>query len=637
MDHAGVPEVEVDSEQGLDPLLEYLHRSRGFDFSGYKRAGLVRRLRKRMAQVGIEDFEVYRDHLEIHPEEFTQLFNTFLINVTGFFRDPEAWGTLVETVLPRILDGKRGHEPIRVWSAGCSSGEEAYTLVMVLAEAMGWERFKAQVKIYATDVDDEALQQARAATYTAQDLESVPEELRERYFDVSADRFVFKSELRRCVVFGRNDLSRDAPISHLDLLVCRNVLMYFHAEARTHILARFHFGLEDAGFLFLGRAEMLLTRSSLFRPVVMKARIFSKVSRPGTQERVLVLAQGRTREEESRGEDGAARDPLSRIHDLALDAAPVAQLVVDAEGTVVLASAQARSLFGISGRDVGRALRDLEVSYRPLELRSRVERALAERRPVYVNDVKHAPAGGSTHTLDVQLTPLLDGPAPPLGVSIVFNDVTPAQHAEVELRRTNEELETAYEELQATNEEMETTNEELQSTIEELETTNEELHSTNEELETMNEELHSMNEELETMNDELRRRTDELGRVSGQMDAILSSMHAGVAVLDPELRVKVWNDQATELWGLRVGEVSEQPFLGLDIGLPVGRLAAALRRVLTHRGGQAELLDATNRRGRTFPCRVMMRPLHDRAGGVGGVVIFMEEAGPPGETPPPQQ
>lgn len=347
MDHAGVPEVEV-AEQGLDPLLEHLHRSRGFDFSGYKRAGLVRRLRKRMAQVGIEDFGAYRDHLELHPEEFRQLFDTVLINVTGFFRDPEAWDALKDTVVPRILEGKRGYEPIRVWSAGCSSGEEAYTLVMVLAEAMGWERFKAQVKIYATDVDDDALQQARAATYTPQDLESVPEELRERYFDGSDNRFVFKSELRRCVIFGRNDLSRDAPISHLDLLVCRNALMYFHAEAQTHILARFHFGLEEAGFLFLGRAEMLFTRSSLFRPVVMKARIFSKVTRPGVQERVLMLAQGRARQEESGGVDGAPSEPLSRI----------------------------------SRRDVARALRDLAVSYRPLELRSRVEQALTERRPV---------------------------------------------------------------------------------------------------------------------------------------------------------------------------------------------------------------------------------------------------------------
>src|SRR5947209_8548037 len=265
-------------------LLEYLKRSRGFDFTGYKPTSLERRIRKRMEGVNVESFEDYVDYLEVHPDEFVHLFNTILINVTSFFRDPPAWDYLAREVLPRLLAERPSGEPIRVWSAGCASGQEAYTLAMLLAEALGTEAFRERVKIYGTDVDLDALNQARHASYAAREVEDVPPELLAKYFEPAGDRYVFQKDLRRCVIFGRHDLIQDAPISRLDLLVCRNTLMYFNAETQARILNRFHFAVNDGGYLFLGKAEMLLSQGgNAFAPVDLKRRLFTKA--PGANPR----------------------------------------------------------------------------------------------------------------------------------------------------------------------------------------------------------------------------------------------------------------------------------------------------------------------------------------------------------------
>src|SRR3954469_25500781 len=220
----------------LPELLEYLKRSRGFDFSDYKRTTLSRRIEKRMASVECETFGQYQDYLEVNPREFTELFNTILINVTSFFRDPPAWESLRDDVVPRLLRGLAPHEPLRAWSAGCASGEEAYTVAMVLAEALGADAFKARVKIYATDLDDEALAAARHGVYSNDALKAVPPDLVDKYFEPNARGFAFRPDLRRTIIFGRNDLMADAPISRIDLLLCRNVLMYFTPEAQARIL-----------------------------------------------------------------------------------------------------------------------------------------------------------------------------------------------------------------------------------------------------------------------------------------------------------------------------------------------------------------------------------------------------------------
>jgi two-component system CheB/CheR fusion protein len=231
-DEAVEPEEAENRSGGFEELLHFLKRNRGFDFTGYKRASLGRRVEKRMRALAIRDYEPYIDHLEMHPEEFGLLFNTILINATSFFRDPAAWTYLQHEILPTHIDSIPPDRPIRVWSAGCASGQEAYSLAIMLAEILGIDEFRGRVKIYGTDIDTDALGAASAASYNERALAGLDTHLRDKYFDAAGDRLVFRSDLRRSVIFGELDLLSDAPISRLELLVCRNTLAL--AEHRVH-------------------------------------------------------------------------------------------------------------------------------------------------------------------------------------------------------------------------------------------------------------------------------------------------------------------------------------------------------------------------------------------------------------------
>src|SRR5215211_6968809 len=247
------------TDSAFEALLDYLKRSRGLDFTGYKRTSLERRVKRRMDAIGCKSYGDYLDYLEVHPDEYEQLFDMLLINVTEFFRDAPAWEHLRDDVLPTLLAAKEPDEPVRVWSAGCATGQEAYTAAIVLAEHLGEDAFRERVKIYATDIDEDALSTARPAIYTHKQLEGVPEDLREKYFERADQRMAFRADLRRTVIFGRNNLVSDAPISRLDLLICRNTLMYFTAETQGRVLRHFHFALRDDGVLMLGRSALMLS------------------------------------------------------------------------------------------------------------------------------------------------------------------------------------------------------------------------------------------------------------------------------------------------------------------------------------------------------------------------------------------
>jgi len=614
--------VRSDRTREFDALLEYLKQNRGFDFTGYKRASLTRRIHKRMQEVGVKTYAEFARLLEQNPAEFDQLCTTVLINVTAFFRDGVPWDELASTIVPRILENKRPDEPLRVWSAGCASGEEAYTLAIILADALGADAFRSRVKIYATDVDEHALTMARHATYDSKQVEGVPPDLLEKYFERQDGRYIFRKDLRRIVIFGRNDLVQDAPISRVDLLVCRNTLMYFNAATQAQILGRFHFALTDGGYLFLGRAETLLAHSESFAPVDLKRRIFTKVPRTNYRNRLLAMA---AKQDETEPEESALE---GQLRDASWDTSPLAQIVVDANGRLVVANERARTLFNLGALDFGRPFQDLEISYRPTDLRSMIDQAHAGRKPLVVRNIEWPLRGGDIRWIDVQAAPLYAN-GQVAGVAISFDDVTAFQRLQRELEKSNAELEGAYEELQSTNEELETTNEELQSTVEELETTNEELQSTNEELETMNEELQSTNEELTTINDELRRRSDELNDVNAFMQAVLASLRGGVVVLDTELRVEVWNEKAVDLWGARADEVRGMHFMMLDIGLPVQMLTKAIRACLLGESERETLtIEAINRRGKPITCEVTCTPMWRASGDeVRGVILVMEESG----------
>jgi two-component system CheB/CheR fusion protein len=615
---AGAPE----DQRAFERVLEFLKESRGFDFTGYKRPSLVRRVRHRMRARQVGSYAEYQDILQLDPAEFTALFNTMLINVTSFFRDPESWTVLGRSILPDLLDSA-GDGPIRIWSAGCSAGQEAYSVAMLLHDLMG-SSFRERVKIYATDVDEEALGHARRATYSEREIQGVPETFRERYFDHSQGQYAFTPDLRRSVIFGRSDLTRDAPISRIDLLLCRNTLMYFNAETQARVVARFAFALRRNGLLFLGKAETLLNHSAVFDQVDLQRRFFRRARAD------VVEVAGPAADRRPAGGTPLSASAATLGNELALNN-PVAQIVVGSDGRLGLVNHRADDVLGLSESDLGRPFQDLEVSYRPVELRSHLSDVVERRSPVMLREVEWRAAEPDPAYVDIRLMPLIDAAGTVLGVSITFTDVTGFRELRVKVERANLQLESAYEELQSTNEELETTIEELQSTVEELETTNEELQSTNEELETMNEELQSTNDEMQSTHEELRRRTVDITELNAFTQSVLGSLDAAVIVLDRDLIVRVWTMQAHQLWGLRAAETVGQHLLNLDSGLPTAELQPWLRAVVT---GQEQAVvgrrvHAVNRRGRQVNLRIDVTALSVGAGRPTGALVVMETLADP--------
>ncbi len=307
-----------------------------------------------------------------------------------------------------------------------------------------------------------------------------------------------------------------------------------------------------------------------------------------------------------------------------------ARIIIDAQENLALANQEARSLLNLDLRDLGRPFRDLEISYRPLELRSLIEQARDEHQPVAVNNVRWAlpPIDGKEY-MDVSVTPLWGQEGRWLGTVISFSDGTERQKLKTRLEKVQNDLETAHEELQSTNEELETSNEELQSTVEELQTTNEELQSSNEETETMNEDLQAANNELQNMNEELRSRTRESRRAHAFLELILSSVDVGVVVVDRKFIITLWNERADDLWGLRASEVIGRSLLDLDIGLPVMELKKPIEQFLADKSQTQKVeLNATNRRGKPIKCYITRTIRQDEYGEPEGVVLLMEEARP---------
>jgi two-component system CheB/CheR fusion protein len=613
----GMDEQRETADDGLEDLLEHIQASHGFDFRGYKRTSLRRRIERRMQQVGVDDFGAYLELLEAEPSEYPLLLDTILINVTSFFRDPPAWKSLSEKVLPELLQQKAPDEPIRVWSAGCATGEEPYSLVMCLVDLLGAAEFHRRVKIYATDVDEDALAFARNATYEAERVAAVPDKYRAAYFEALNGRFVLRRDMRKSVIFGRHNLLLDAPISKIDLLACRNLLIYLDIETQSRVLPRLHYALNDNGILFLGKAETQLAHSRLFEPVDLKCRIFRKRSAPGLRNFYGSL-----------GNDLRAttkQTTSARVLEAILNASSVAVIGISTEWTLLCANAAAERMFGIGTADIGRVFQDLQISYRPVELRNRVDEAVQSRRAIRIDDVPYARSAAESYRLTIEIVPLFSENGRHIGSAVNFYDDTRLYEAQTQLAAVNNMLDTTVEELQSANEELETTNEEIQSTNEELETTNEELQSANEELETTNEELRSTNDELEAANEELRARGEQLDNYRVHTELVLSSIRTGVIVLDEQRRVTSWNRWNENMWGLRSEETKSRVLYTLDIGLPVERLRPAIDAALRGETPGSVRLEAVDRRGRSVTCEVMISPLGVE-GAVSGVVLAIDDA-----------
>ena len=601
IDHHGPNDNEK-----FEKLLDFLKVVHGADLRIYKYPTLMRRIGRRMQTAGISDYEAYQDYLEVHPEEFSELFNAILINVTSFFRDKETWDYLAKEIIPKIVASKKKDEVIRIWSAGCATGEEVYTIAMLMNEALGEEDFKRRVKIFATDIDELALAHARRAKYTAKDMEPVPEEFRRKYFEHSGDSYSFIARLRVPIIFGRLDLIQDAHISHLDLLICRNTLMYFNAEAQARILAKFHFGLNDTGFIFLGRAELSSSYVSLFTPVDVKCRILVKIPRAKAYERFPVPEK----ETLAKAPEHHTLSQI-RLQEACFEAASNAKIILEMNGFLAFANRQARKLFGLSPQDLDRPFWDLEVSYLPEGLRSLIEESYTKRSPVIRKKVERILPNGGTRYLDIEITPLLQYGGIPIGLCIVLSD-------ETERYNLQQELEHAKHELQSTNEVLVTMNEEFNSSVEELQTTNEEL-------ETLNEELQSTNEELQTTNDELNQRSDDLNLTNALLDSVLGSLYRGFVLVDKDGCILTWNHEAEELWGLQAADILGKSFFVQEMGLPVEQLAVPIRKILDEGKPTELVLEATNRKGKRLVLHMTLAPLMEPGQSVSGALMLMEE------------
>jgi two-component system CheB/CheR fusion protein len=559
-EHKQTPAREDQTDEELDHLLDKLFSERGFDFRDYKKVSLRRRVQKRLDDLKISTYPEYERYLDAHQDEYTKLFETMLINVTEFFRDPDAWEIVREKVLPEIIARKKKGDTIRVWSAGCASGEEPYSVGILLAEALGGALRDYDVKIYATDIDEIALTEARRGVYRPEKLKNVSPEQLKKYFSKQDNTYKIDRSIRQTVAFGRQDLTTDAPISHLDLLICRNVLIYFNVTLQNKLLYRFNFALNDGGYAFFGKSESTLMGSRLFSVVSQKWRIFKKalsITELEPAERRTALIEeamvGKAVSEASK-----EIRTLDFYHQTIINTMKPTLIVINKNNIITTWNPAAEHLWTInSDYAVGRNFYEMGMGDRITGINDAITETRRDRRPVVLREKEIVNPKGEKKYIDVTVVPLIGQNKETQGTVIMMEDVTEDKRLQDALRHTNEELqelnarlETTNEELESSNEELETTAEELQSTAEELETSNEELQSTNEELETSNEELRSLNAELETTNDELKERTGQLNIINTYNEAIINNIVESLIVLDKDGKVTTWNPAAAQMWGM---------------------------------------------------------------------------------------
>jgi two-component system CheB/CheR fusion protein len=532
-------------DEHLTAVIDIIGRRAGIDFGPYKTSTVLRRVERRMVAVQASSIEAYARYLAATPEESGILVKALLIKVTEFFRDPDAFQYIRESVLPQIVERAGSSDRrLRFWSAGCATGEEAYSLAMVVADVVGANLADWSIRVFATDLDQGAVEFARRGVYPAAMLANVPDEYRGRFFEpLDSNSFRVTKVLRQMVIYGQQDLSRGVPFPRIDLLVCRNLLIYFQPELQAELLDHFAYSLsETGGYLFLGKAETARPSTASFELVNKKWKIYRCLSGPVA---TAFRAPGSGTLRGLRGgvaavtpADAAAGSAPRALEEAIVRTMQAGTVVVDRLYRTVAMNSAARRLLGVrehgSERDFLHSVRGIPYG----DVRAAIDTALRDRKPVVLPDVSLG-LGDSAEPRYVNLTiaPVGEGPAADhLVITVV--DATDAvltrrrleaaedtQKRLVEeltatnarLNEANKDLLDANEELQAANEELMLAQEELQATNEEFEATNEELQATNEELETNNEELQATNEELDTTNDELHARTSELQEAAGAL------------------------------------------------------------------------------------------------------------------------
>jgi two-component system, chemotaxis family, CheB/CheR fusion protein len=602
------------TEKAEDPLRDLLlevSRRTSIDFRNYKSSTILRRIGRRMAVTHNQNIQEYGEYLRTHADEVHELVKAFLIKVTNFFRDPEAFEFIGTTIIPELVHrGRENGRILRIWSAGCSTGEEAYSLAMLLADHLGPDYPEWSIKVFATDLAADAIAFARRGLYPENLLTDLPPEFLERYFERIDHGYQISKALRQAVIFGQQDISRGVPFPRIDLVTCRNLLIYLKPELQQVVLDLFAYSLHHSkGYLFLGKAETARPTKANFELINKRWKIYRCLGgSPGFPlHESNPPAQGENAAGKRQIASSALSNPLDltqtevevahlrRVNETMLRYTNVAVVIIDRAYRIVAINAPARRLLGVRelayDQDFLHSVRGLPYQ----EVRRAIDTAFHERSTITVTDLEldqSADGTGRYINLTIMIMQVEHG-APELAV-VTTTDITEqvqlkrrleaVQREQAELvgelsasnkrfSAMNKELQDANEELQAANEELMLTQEELQATNEEFEATNEELQATNEELETNNEELQATNEELQTTNDELTARTSELQETNKQ----LRVEQFQLSQLLERFPYYVMIVNADDLTILQINsayrKVLENPNV---VGLPIGEVFASL-------------------------------------------------------------
>lgn len=548
----------------LPAICALLRARTGHDFSEYKESTIIRRIQRRMQVLQRKAPEAYIDRLKADPHEIDLLFHALLIGVTSFFRDPQAFEAVDREVITPLMENVGPDSTIRVWVPGCSTGEEAYSIAMLLHERLPPDRKRPHIQIFASDIDERSLEVGRIGRYPASIAEQVGDARLKRFFVREDGTFRVVGELRESILFSTHDLLRDPPFSKLDLISCRNLLIYMNGALQDRVIPLFNYALRDNGALFLGSSENVTRHVRLFAIVDKAHRIFRR--RPEGRARLpefpLSTHAPRLTPSPARPRAEPADGSLQRLAERQiLERFGPAHAVVNAQGDVLHISARTGKYLELSA---GTPDNNIIAMARPglrLDLRGAIHRAAATGETVVQNEIGVGTNGGR-QLIDLLVQPLRRGEKEDATLLVVFRDVGGIQNDEDFPHHTIEDGEAAT--VQHLEHELRTMSERLQTTTEELESSNEELKSANEELQSSNEELSSMNEELQTVNAELSARVEELSRANSDVQNLLESTQIATVFLDRHLCVKKFTPAAKELFYL----------VESDEGRPIGHLRA---------------------------------------------------------------
>jgi two-component system, chemotaxis family, CheB/CheR fusion protein len=571
------------SDSGINRLLMLLRSATGRDFSLYKKSTIRRRIERRMAQHNLTDLELYGRYLKEHPSEVQALFKELLINVTSFFRDPEAFATLKQDILPQLLGNKPADYVFRAWVPGCSTGEEAYSISMLLREYMDENQREFRIQLYSTDLDEEAIAVARGGVYPPNiGADVTPERLR-RFFTKQDAGYRIKKDIREMVVFAVQDAIKDPPFTRLDLVSCRNLMIYLEPELQDRLLLALHFALKPGGVLLLSPSESTGNHPELFAPLSRKWKLYRAVhsaapTRAPTLGRPPWTAGASAQEQTGTAKKAPQVDFAELTRRALLDSYAPASVLADAKGDILYVHGDTgkylRPAPGQASLNVVTMARDgLQV-----DLRAALHAAAGQREGAVERNAS-VKLNGLAQAVRIGVRRLGDPEAGQGLVLVSFQDLATAPSAKPArsgrttgspgARRVDElERELAYtrENLQATIEEQQASNEELKSTNEELQSTNEELQSTNEELETSKEELQSVNEELNTVNAELQAKIEQLGQMQNDMKNLLDNLSIGTIFLDQNLAIRRFTREAARVYRL----------VASDVGRPLADIKSVL-------------------------------------------------------------